>query len=106
MIRKVIQFSAAARPDGGDADVYALCNDGTLWQLVTGHWQEMPAIPQDESKDPLAKLYAKNVDMSDKLVDARQRLDAIQIRADGYAASRHTTISEIGRELTAIIEHA
>lgn len=44
--RKIIQIAAAADPDGGDAQLFALCDDGSTWMLVHGTWHEMPAIPQ------------------------------------------------------------
>lgn len=51
MTRRIFQLTAAARPDGS-AEVYAICNDGTAWELLNGQWVQLPPIPQDEAKDP------------------------------------------------------
>lgn len=51
-MRKVIQISSAAWGDG--VAIAVLCDDGTMWDMNGGRWVELPAIPQDESKDPLA----------------------------------------------------
>lgn len=46
--RKAIQI-VACTGGHGHPFFYALCNDGTIWQLTTGgQWVEMPAIPQSE----------------------------------------------------------
>ena len=70
-----IPIQIAMSPYGDGIETVALCNDGTLWQL-TGHsqWVEMPPIPQDESHDPLAKLYAKHVDLRDDYAKAEAKL--------------------------------
>lgn len=51
-MRKTIQITSASY-DGGVA-LNALCDDGTMWEMNGGVWTELPAIPQDESQDPLA----------------------------------------------------
>ena len=46
---KAIQIVACPNSEG-DPFFYALCDDGTIWQLATsGNWIEMPAIPQRET---------------------------------------------------------
>ena len=57
MERKIIQISASASPSdhGSREHVYALCNDGTVWQFdAIGHytWTDIPPIPQPESIAP------------------------------------------------------
>lgn len=45
-MRKAIHLVATPRTDG-DPDLYALCNDGTIWGLNHGgQWVQMPEIPQ------------------------------------------------------------
>lgn len=52
--RKAIQI-VATPSSNGDPDLYALCNDGTMWGLNHGgQWIELPPIQQGESEDPLA----------------------------------------------------
>jgi hypothetical protein len=107
MKRAIIQIAATARPDG-DADLYALCNDGTLWGLTSG-WTEMPPIPQDESQDPLSKQTARNMDLSEKLREAEHklyRLTDLASEITGYSgqnrwADAHRTI---GDKMTEILE--
>ena len=56
-MRKIIQITAA--PWDGSVALNALCDDGTMWEMNAGRWSELPAIPQDESKDPLAVTVGK-----------------------------------------------
>ena len=56
-MRKIIQFTAA--PYDNSVAINALCDDGTLWEMNGGRWEELPVIPQDESKDPLAVAVGK-----------------------------------------------
>jgi len=86
MIRKPIQI--AMSPYGDGIETVALCNDGTMWQL-TGHqqWVEMPPIPQDESNDPLAKLYAKNVDQAERLGVMSGVIDDVRALAERMSTS-------------------
>jgi hypothetical protein len=101
--RQVIQMVGTSTPDG-DPDLYALCNDGTMWGLNSGgQWVEMPPIPQDESQDPLAKLYAKNVDTTERLLAANRTIEAIQRKADEYVACPAFVVNKIGRELNGLI---
>jgi len=51
-MRKVIQITSA--PWEGSVALTALCDDGTMWEMNSGRWVELPAMVQDESKDPLA----------------------------------------------------
>lgn len=45
-MRKPIQLVGTPRTDG-DPDLYALCDDGTIWGLNHGgQWVELPSIPQ------------------------------------------------------------
>lgn len=53
-MRKIIQISSIFLPEGSSYDpavhVYALCDDGGVWEHVTAtdKWTPLPAIPQDE----------------------------------------------------------
>jgi hypothetical protein len=49
--RKIVGIAAATEASGGDAQVFALCDDGTTWMLVNGTWHELPAIPQPEGNN-------------------------------------------------------
>jgi len=52
-MRKVIQITISA----GDnwTEVYALCNDGTIWSEATPSnefiWTKLPPIPQDKEEE-------------------------------------------------------
>ncbi len=53
MPRKIVQITATPGDDvAGSADVvYALCNDGSLWELYNedeGKWSRLPDIPQSQ----------------------------------------------------------
>lgn len=56
-MRKVIQIASAQWGTG--VALAALCDDGTMWDMNNGRWTELPAIPQDESQDPLAVAVGK-----------------------------------------------
>lgn len=89
MRRIAIQLVGTARPDG-DAELFALCNDGTMWQLVgSGQWHEMPGIPQTESEDPLAKLYARNVDLNEALRKAKATVAELLKNPNACMAVQH-----------------
>lgn len=54
MTRKIIQIcsnfvgESYVYPDS----IYALCNDGTVWELVNGEkWKLLPEIPQDNQPE-------------------------------------------------------
>lgn len=70
-MRKVIQISSA--PWDGSVAINALCDDGTMWEMNGGRWVELPAIPQDESNDPLASAVGK--------------LNAVRLYAESYRDS-------------------
>lgn len=52
--RKIIQIQAVNGSHGQESypdNVYALCNDGTLWiDATNGKWDRLPTIPQGEVK--------------------------------------------------------
>lgn len=51
MTRKIIQISAVpVNPDYGISPiVYALCNDGTIWEYASNdHWSKLDSIPQTD----------------------------------------------------------
>jgi hypothetical protein len=78
MIRTPISVSHA--PTG---EAIVVCNDGTMWQLTgSAQWVEMPPIPQDESKDPLHKLYRENVDQTERLSVALHVIDDVRKLAE------------------------
>lgn len=54
-MRKIIQIAASPADDG--ADLFSLCNDGTVFALYSRGWTEMPAIPQPDPKTPESKLF-------------------------------------------------
>ena len=45
MTRRIVQVAVS----GGETDVvYALCNDGSLWEMWDDHnWHRLPDVPQD-----------------------------------------------------------
>lgn len=56
MSRKVIQIAATSYGETGDGggmtpDLYALCDDGTIWNLVGSNWSLVEPIPQMEAED-------------------------------------------------------
>ena len=75
MERKIVQISAV--PGSTEAlwgDVYALCNDGTVWvaacgpQIESANWYQLPPIPQPEPEcqpqhPPLEALPANYFDI-------------------------------------------
>lgn len=56
-MRKVIQISNSVAPACGYHQEYnqviALCDDGTMWELLSdnGKWMQLPPIPQQEITD-------------------------------------------------------
>lgn len=49
-MRKIIQTAVSSGGDSGD-NVFALCDDGTIWFIpepYMGGWIALPPIPQDE----------------------------------------------------------
>lgn len=90
-------------------EIYALCNDGTMWELTRGHWTELPGIPQDESKDPLAKLHSRHVDLLDAHAAAKTQLHMLSELAGKLAGSsgsgpRREALREAGCNMMAIID--
>lgn len=49
-MRKVIQITAMPTTTYGQ--LYALCDDGTIWHLRLHTWQKIEGIPQPETHDP------------------------------------------------------
>lgn len=56
MTRKPIQLH------NHDGDLYALCDDGTIWQCTGDGWRQLEPIPQDEEL-PLDDSLIVQVDM-------------------------------------------
>jgi hypothetical protein len=51
--RQIIQIATTSWGDAQEMtpDLYALCNDGSVWNFILGptpHWKRMPRIPQPE----------------------------------------------------------
>ena len=48
--RKIVQIAAAFDSGATYADLFAVCDDGTAWQMLNheSHWQQLPEIPQQE----------------------------------------------------------
>lgn len=49
-MRNIIQIAAAST---GNGELFALCDDGTLWRLIwtsSWKWILMPDVPQEEGK--------------------------------------------------------
>lgn len=50
--RRIVQISAVPETDGNWPTVFALCNDGTVWEAVEDDsmkwrpWAALPSIPQ------------------------------------------------------------
>ena len=42
--RKIIQIAAATCDEGGDS-LYALCDDGTVWEYLLQYWKRLEPIP-------------------------------------------------------------
>jgi hypothetical protein len=102
-VRQAIQIVGTSTPDG-DADLFALCNDGTIWGLGhSGQWVEMPAIPQDESKDPLATLRAKNIDLREKIVDLEKTLDTLRNMGEALVDHRSPIKKGVGCSILKIL---
>jgi hypothetical protein len=58
MTRKVIQIAATTYGATGDegelrSDLYALCDDGTIWNYFGRGWALMEPIPQIEEDEAL-----------------------------------------------------
>lgn len=87
MTRRIFHMTACARPDG-TTEIYAICNDGTAWELANGQWIELPAIPQDLSKDPLSANIAARSELQEKLDEAQGKLDKIGALANELAGRR------------------
>lgn len=49
-LRKIVQIAAAQCPDASYPHLFALCDDGTAWQMLDykSHWEPLPEIPQSE----------------------------------------------------------
>lgn len=48
--RKIVQINSCGNRDSG-IEIYALCDDGTMWDLSGGQWVQFPPIPQDHEPD-------------------------------------------------------
>lgn len=103
MIRKAIQLVGTPRTDG-DPDLYALCNDGTIWGLNHGgQWVEMPAIPQDVSKDETAAMYGALIDARNRIGTAETKLANIEQVADEIPGNLSARMTEIRNKLLKIL---
>ena len=50
LTRKVVQIAAFRNRLGCLCELFALCNDGTMWTTdESGPWSQLPAIPQPEA---------------------------------------------------------
>lgn len=88
-MRKPIQI-AVSEADTHQT-MFVLCDDGTIWVFNDhGQWVEMPAIPQDESKDPLAVAVGK--------------LQAVQHSSDAWLMSEHGVLRRAGERLREILK--
>ena len=86
--RKVVQITAA--PWDGSVALNALCDDGTMWEMNAGRWVELPAIPQDESQDPLAVAVGT--------------LQTIRLRAEAWLHSSHSVQRRLGETILEILK--
>lgn len=86
--RKVIQMTAASYDNS--VAMTALCDDGTMWDFIGGRWVELPAIPQDESQDPLANAVSK--------------LQIIQNHADAWRDSPSLDKQGVANVITSILK--
>lgn len=87
MTRRIFHMTTATRPDGS-TELYAICNDGTTWELTNGQWVELPAIPQDLSKDPLAANITARLELQEKLDTANDKLTRIATLANEFYQRR------------------
>lgn len=48
--RKAVQLAAVTQSGATYPDLFALCDDGTIWQMLNheSYWQQLPDIPQSE----------------------------------------------------------
>lgn len=106
-----VAIHVAVSPHGdGEPDIVISCNDGTLWMLGHGgQWIELPGIPQDESKDPLAKLHSRHVDLLDAHAAAKTQLHMLADLAGTLSGSvgsgpRREALREAGGKIMTIIE--
>lgn len=90
MMRKVIQMTAASYDNS--VAMTALCDDGTMWDFIGGRWTELPAIPQDESKDPLAGAVGKLNDIESVALSMK------------YSAPYTDTIEQRGDQILEILK--
>jgi len=54
-MRKVIQIAAAIQSGASYPDLFAVCDDGTTWQMLNhdSTWQRLPDIPQPDTEPSL-----------------------------------------------------
>lgn len=82
MARKIIQICSGVYSDCSteyiDSDLFALCDDGTVWNLVQGNqgkkWKLLPEIQQD---NPSYKAY-----LDESIADLRVKDDAGTLSED------------------------
>lgn len=86
-MRRIFHMTAATRPDGS-TELYAICNDGTTWELTNGQWVELPAIPQDLSLDPLTANIQARTELQSKLDVAQAKLTRIATLANEFFQRR------------------
>lgn len=46
-MRKIINLIIESNPSPTSSEIYAICNDGTLFRLDFGNWTRIRDIPQD-----------------------------------------------------------
>lgn len=50
-MRKIVQFQGAGATEYSQSYLTVLCDDGSMWCLLSGTWTRLPDIPQDEEKN-------------------------------------------------------
>lgn len=94
-MRKVIQITSA--PWGGSVALTALCDDGTMWEMNSGRWTELPTMVQDESKDPLAVAVGKLNDIETVALSMRYNNGS-------DARSTHVALADYGEQISRILD--
>lgn len=111
MLRRITQISTCASDPDHLADVYALCNDGTLFVNTKGRgWAEVEPIPQDPSLDAAVKMRNEYHAMQNKLCIAEDMINevasyqgALMGSSNRNAALYHERIN-IGTKLAEILK--
>lgn len=105
MLRRITQISTCASDPDHWADVYALCNDGTLFVNTKGRgWVEVEPIPQDPSLDAAVKMRNEYHAMQDKLCIAEDMINEVASLSGELRGSRDRERASTGMRLAEILK--